>query len=382
VEVTVSARVPVIVAGVLAVSGLAVATIPARVAMRAELRKRWRTWALAAPVYLGALWLGSAGAFALAAGLGVIAVAEYARMAAVATVREGATAGAAVREGATAGTAGAASPGTTLPGEAAPGAAPCEAAPGTTLSGGTSPRAASPGKALPGRAATSTTPPGAASPRAASPGKDVPGSPASSPSAPGDLLVLAAASVLLPALAWLAPGVLDLRGAALLLVVAALPALLGGDAERGFTRTARNVFGLVWIPVALTGLVLLGTDTAMAVGLAVALGDVGAWCGGTAFGRRGPLARPLSPLSPNKTWAGVAGCAVATALALAVVGAFSPVLWGAVLLGCLLGDLLESMVKRESGVKDAGSWLPGFGGLLDRIDSLLLALLLAMVVTL
>lgn len=122
-------------------------------------------------------------------------------------------------------------------------------------------------------------------------------------------------------------------------------------------------------------------DTGVAVGLAVALGDVGAWCGGTALGRRGPLARPLSPLSPNKTWAGVLGAAVATALPLLVLGGFAFPLWAAVIGGCVLGDLLESMVKRESGVKDAGSWLPGFGGLLDRIDSLLVALLLAMVMT-
>ncbi|MEW2122922.1 phosphatidate cytidylyltransferase [Streptomyces sp. NPDC087866] len=270
-----------LVAGVLGAGGVAVAVLPAKVRMRAELRRRWRTWALVAPVFLGAYFLGGGGTYALAAGLGVVAAGEYARMAGL-------------RQ--------------------------------------------------------------------------------------GDLAVLAAASAALPALAWLAPRVLDLRAAALLLVAAALPPVLGGDDRTGFTRTARTAFGLLWIPVALTGLVTLG-DTAVAVGLAVALGDVGAWCGGTALGRRGPLARPLSPLSPNKTWAGVLGAAAATAALLCVLGAFSPLLWAAVVGGCVLGDLVESMVKRESGVKDAGSWLPGFGGLLDRIDSLLVALLLAMVMT-
>ncbi|MGW6458257.1 phosphatidate cytidylyltransferase, partial [Streptomyces sp. NPDC055078] len=197
---------------------------------------------------------------------------------------------------------------------------------------------------------------------------------------PADHAVLTVAAVALPGLAWLAPGALDLRAAGLLLLAAALPPLLSGDQSAGFTRAARSAFALLWIPLPLTGLVVLG-DTAVAVGLAVALGDVGAWCGGTALGRRGPLARRLSPLSPNKTWAGVAGAAVATGLVLLAVGAFSPLLWAAVLAGCVLGDLLESMVKREAGVKDAGTWLPGFGGLLDRIDSLLPALLLATVVT-
>ncbi|MYY00661.1 MULTISPECIES: phosphatidate cytidylyltransferase [unclassified Streptomyces] len=276
-----AARALPLVAGVLGAGGVAVAVLPARLRMRAELRRRWRTWALVAPVFLGAFFLGGGGTYALAAGLGVVAAGEYARMAGLRR---------------------------------------------------------------------------------------------------GDLAVLVTASVALPALAWLAPHLLDPRAAALLLVAAALPSVLGGDDRSGFTRTARTVFGLLWIPVALTGLVTLG-ETAVAVGLAVALGDVGAWCGGTALGRRGPLSRPLSPLSPNKTWAGVLGAGLATALLLLALGEFGLPLWGAVIGGCVLGDLVESMVKRESGVKDAGSWLPGFGGLLDRIDSLLVALLLAMVMT-
>ncbi|WP_432178976.1 phosphatidate cytidylyltransferase [Streptomyces sp. NBC_00063] len=275
----VAGRAVPVVAGVLGAGGVAVASLPSRIRMRAELRRRWRTWALSAPLFIGAFFVGRAGAFTLAAGLGVVAVGEYARMAGL--------------------------------------------------------------------------------PRA-------------------ERAVLVAAAIAVPGAALAGP---DPRTTGALLVLAVLAAVCAGDAEQGFTRASRTLFGLLWIPVSLSGLVLLG-DTALAVGVAVAFGDVGAWCGSTALGRRGPLARRLSPLSPNKTWAGVVGAAAATAAALAAVGAFTPVLWAAVLAGCVLGDLVESMVKREAGVKDAGSWLPGFGGLLDRIDSLLVALLLVMVVTL
>ncbi|NEE45561.1 phosphatidate cytidylyltransferase, partial [Streptomyces sp. SID8455] len=65
-----------------------------------------------------------------------------------------------------------------------------------------------------------------------------------------------------------APERLGLPAVALLLVAAALPALLDGDAERGFTRAGRTLLGLLWIPVALCGLVLLG-PAALAVGVAV-----------------------------------------------------------------------------------------------------------------
>ncbi|ARZ67695.1 phosphatidate cytidylyltransferase [Streptomyces albireticuli] len=128
---------------------------------------------------------------------------------------------------------------------------------------------------------------------------------------------------------------------------------------------------------------MLLDDTVVAIGVAVAFGDIGAWCGGMLLARMGGgLARPLSRLSPGKTWAGVLGAGMGVAAGLDVAGAFTVTLWAAVLAGCVFGDLLESMIKREAGVKDAGTWLPGFGGLLDRIDSLLVALLLAMVVTL
>lgn len=107
--------------------------------------------------------------------------------------------------------------------------------------------------------------------------------------------------------------------------------------------------------------------------------DSGAYFAGRAFG-----STKLSPfVSPGKTWAGVGG-AVAGAIIAAVVfvlggwaasAAMLPFVMLAVLVTLISigGDLYESRLKREAGVKDSGSLLPGHGGVLDRIDSLLAA---------
>jgi phosphatidate cytidylyltransferase len=65
------------------------------------------------------------------------------------------------------------------------------------------------------------------------------------------------------------------------------------------------------------------------------------------------------------------------ALARSFPAAFLVALVPLVAAGAVWGDLLESAIKREVGVKDAASWLPGFGGILDRIDSLLITVALA-----
>jgi phosphatidate cytidylyltransferase len=171
---------------------------------------------------------------------------------------------------------------------------------------------------------------------------------------------------------------------AIVLAATLLP-LLDGDVRAGARHAALAVFGWLYLPWLLSYLVLLqrdvprGPETVLALGLAVALGDVGAYLAGKRFGRR----RLAPAVSPNKTWAGVAGSVLGVAVGLVLLrwalapGLSVPGLVGLTLLvaaGAVWGDLVESLLKRARGVKDAGAWLPGFGGLLDRIDSLVLAL--------
>ncbi|MHA3022984.1 phosphatidate cytidylyltransferase [Mycobacterium sp. BMJ-28] len=193
-----------------------------------------------------------------------------------------------------------------------------------------------------------------------------------------DTVVLAALAVGYPLAAWLRPSLLGLTP--LLVLVCAVPSVFAGDIENGSRRTAFTAFGSVWICWSLAHLVLVWPD-AFLVCLAVAATDVAAWCGGKGLGRMAWARRPISPLSPNKTLGGVVGAILGATAVLFLLGTVSVGLVLAVSLGGLCGDLLESMLKRQAQVKDAGDWLPGFGGLLDRIDSLLLALPLVYVLT-
>lgn len=189
-----------------------------------------------------------------------------------------------------------------------------------------------------------------------------------------DTGVLTTLAVLYPFAAWLRPELLSFAPIAVLLC--ALPSVLTGDIENGSRRTSFTAFGSVWICWSLAHLVMVWPDTYL-ICFAVAATDVAAWCGGKGLRRMAWARRPLSPLSPNKTVGGMVGAILGAFLILTLLGTISIGLWIAVALGGLFGDLLESMLKRQAQVKDAGTWLPGFGGLLDRVDSLLVVLPLA-----
>lgn len=188
---------------------------------------------------------------------------------------------------------------------------------------------------------------------------------------PVDRVVLGAAVVGLVLTSWLAPGEVLRVAAVGALAIAGVP-LLSGDAEHGLRRLQAGLLGLVWLGV-LAGLVQLGA-LGLVLFVAVSIADIVAYAAGRRLG--GPR---LSPLSPAKRWSGTLAGAAAGLCALAVLSSLTWQTAVAVAVGGPLGDLLESMVKRGARAKDAGSWLAGSGGLLDRIDSLLVALAVLLV---
>jgi len=164
----------------------------------------------------------------------------------------------------------------------------------------------------------------------------------------------------------------------------------------GLNQAAAGVFGLLYIPWLLHYFQLIylgaigqkphvGAVNALVVLLMVWGYDAGAYFVGKSLGRH----KAFPSVSPNKTWEGVMGGFLLTILGGIVGASFSPVwrdlvFWGgfhhliiaAILVGwaAQLGDLFASKLKRAAGVKDSGTFLPGHGGTIDRIDGLLFAL--------
>ena len=174
------------------------------------------------------------------------------------------------------------------------------------------------------------------------------------------------------------------RGTVLLAFVATIPLTFAiALAQRppgGPPSIALTVLGLAWIGLAFAHAVLLrdlphGDAIVVDILVGTFIGDTGAMLGGRLFGRR-----RMSPvISPNKTWEGL-GIGFVTAVAAVwfaglyqdwLSGTDALILGAAVAAAAPVGDLFESLFKRESGVKDSGRLFGAHGGALDRLDAVM-----------
>ena len=174
-----------------------------------------------------------------------------------------------------------------------------------------------------------------------------------------------------------------LRGLALSFAATALACLvwrMRAGAAHYLRDVSAGLFTAVYVPLFCSFVVMLtvapdGVGRVLTYMLCVVASDVGGYAVGVLAGRH-----PMAPtISPKKSWEGFAGSLVAgmitgaVALTLLLHGAW----WQGALTGALLvltatlGDLCESLVKRDLGIKDMGRLLPGHGGLMDRLDSML-----------
>jgi phosphatidate cytidylyltransferase len=193
------------------------------------------------------------------------------------------------------------------------------------------------------------------------------------------LIPLLVGSVAMQGLAWS-------RGSTGLVVgffVTALAVVLWRLAEgpAGYLRDASSgVFVALYVPLlaGFAALMLVPDDGATRVLtfiVTVVASDVGGYAAGVLFGKH-----PMAPsISPKKSWEGLVGSVLACMIAatpLIALGLHGP-WWGGALFGAATavsataGDLAESLLKRDLGIKDMGDLLPGHGGLMDRLDSLL-----------
>ncbi|OBG49315.1 MULTISPECIES: phosphatidate cytidylyltransferase [unclassified Mycobacterium] len=159
------------------------------------------------------------------------------------------------------------------------------------------------------------------------------------------------------------------------------PEPFAGSPSANYLRDASaTVFLAAWVPLfASFGAMLVypkdGAGRVFCLMVTVVASDVGGYAVGVLFGKH-----PMVPaISPKKSWEGFAGSLVfgiTAAILTATFLARKPLWIGAVLgvilvLTCTLGDLVESQIKRDLGIKDMGRLLPGHGGLMDRLDGVL-----------
>lgn len=164
------------------------------------------------------------------------------------------------------------------------------------------------------------------------------------------------------------------------IAAAAVWRLLDGTGPGALTDVMLTAFALVYVPLLASFVVFLLaspysiTAIVLFIGLAVA-NDLGGWAAGITCGKH-----PMAPrISPKKSWEGFAGSVLAS-IAVGIWGMTSlgASWWWGIILGLLssivatTGDLIESLIKRDVGLKDMSNLLPGHGGVMDRIDSLLL----------
>ena len=173
---------------------------------------------------------------------------------------------------------------------------------------------------------------------------------------------------------------------ALAVIFGTLWYLVGADTERPVLNLSLTILGVFWVG-GLAGFAALmlrldgGIQLLLAAIIITVASDTMAYVGGRAYG-----SRPFHHASPNKTWEGtITGFlgAVFAGFAIGVTdmgtiwdGNLVPALVLGAVVGVLapIGDLAESVVKRDLGIKDMGTLLPGHGGVLDRLDGLLFAL--------
>jgi phosphatidate cytidylyltransferase len=157
--------------------------------------------------------------------------------------------------------------------------------------------------------------------------------------------------------------------------------------QRGATvAMAGTLFGIYWLGLAFAHAVLLrqvphGDGIIIDVLVGTFLGDTGAYAGGRLFGRR-----PLAPeISPNKTVEGLFCGMLVALVSVFLAGLYQDWLTqgDALILGLTvavlgpLGDLFESLVKRDAGIKDAGHLFGAHGGALDRLDAVIFTIVAA-----